>query len=185
MSVRHKKHSDLPDGADPSKVHPSDWNDEHVDENGNPLGEIFGFSWHWFFSPGLTIAAGDQWQSNDGDPPTIDSDPFAFYDDETSGAVTPAVGGAGSYLVEFTCGFRSATATGAVAMTATGSTGNRATPIFDESNVLVMRPSWLSIVDLGNGDNTIDLQSILNASDHDITLLRVDVRAIRIAVPSS
>jgi hypothetical protein len=29
MGIKHKKHSDLPDGPDAAGVHPSDWNDDH------------------------------------------------------------------------------------------------------------------------------------------------------------
>lgn len=58
MSVRHKKHSDLPDGADPSKVHPSDWNDEHVDDDGNPI--VPGRVYSSVGDPG-SVGAGTLW----------------------------------------------------------------------------------------------------------------------------
>lgn len=37
MTIRHSKQLTQPDGADTSKVRPSDWNDDHVDENGIPV----------------------------------------------------------------------------------------------------------------------------------------------------
>lgn len=37
MTIRHSKQLTQPDGADTSKVRPSDWNDDHVDATGTPV----------------------------------------------------------------------------------------------------------------------------------------------------
>ena len=37
MRIKHKFVSQYPDGLDTTKLQPSDWNKDHVDENGNTI----------------------------------------------------------------------------------------------------------------------------------------------------
>jgi hypothetical protein len=138
-----------------------------------------GFAWHWNLGS-QTIAAGDTWTSSNAGAPTIDFDPQGFFDTDSSGAITPAEGGAGLYAVFVTAKFTSAVATGYVSVDAEGPAFKQAVPVrFDDGTN--MHAIWQGLVDLGDGDNTLDVQHVVNESDHNITLIRVDVRVQRLA----
>jgi hypothetical protein len=145
----------------------------------NTAGTSVGFAWHWNLGS-QTIAAGDTWTSSNAGAPTIDFDPQGFFDPDSSGAITPAEGGAGLYAVFVTAKFTSAVATGYVSVDAEGPAFKQAVPVrFDDGTN--MHAIWQGLLDLGDGDNTLDVQHIINESSHDITLIRVDVRVQRLA----
>lgn len=69
MSVIHKKHSTAVGSTDPSKVHPSDWNDEHVNADGTPVTgmRVIGPFHIAFDTPDLTAASGAVLETFDTD----------------------------------------------------------------------------------------------------------------------
>jgi hypothetical protein len=134
-----------------------------------------GFAWHWNFGLGQTIAADGVWNSTDA-APTIDFDPHGFF--VTDGAIVPT-GFGGTYYAQVIARFTSPTATGFVAVDAAGTTFKTRTPVLydDGTSMFVV---WHYMFDMTDGDNTIDVQHFANLTDHDVTLLRVDIRVQRL-----
>jgi hypothetical protein len=134
-----------------------------------------GFAWHWNFGIGQTIAADGVWTSTDA-APTIDFDPQGFF--VTDGAIVPT-GLGGTYYAQVIARFTSPTATGFVAVDAVGTTFKTRTPVLydDGTSMFVV---WHYMFDMTDGDNLLDVQHFANLTDHDVTLLRVDIRTQRL-----
>jgi hypothetical protein len=134
-----------------------------------------GFAWHWNFGLGQTIGADGVWTSTDA-APTIDFDPQGFF--VTDGAIVPT-GLGGTYYAQVIARFTSATATGFVAVDAVGTALKTRTPVlYDDGTSMTV--VWHYMFDMAEGDNTIDVQHFANLTDHDVTLLRVDIRTQRL-----